>query len=329
MARHRPLRWMSNVLQVGSIVWFGAWLSGRLLGDAWAWSQWLFWIPSVTVLATAAAALVVRSLVGSARPRVGATVQSGIALIALISLLRSDLGVRSFDVGTDSGSVHVLHWNTNWPSSDDPRSLRALADRPADVVLISNRGAITSPDQVRQWAGEGARVVGAGPFALVTRWPVREAVQIAGGGGPGRRWWVARFEVLPPAWEGVPLRIAMVDLPSRPSLPRSAVAEVLHQACEEGSLGDVDLVAGDFNATDGSVIMQRCFPGFRDVLQQAGEGWLATWPRQFPLWRIDHLLMSVRIQAVRGHTIDPGISSHRMTEAWIRRCEPEVSGSAR
>lgn len=329
MARPRLARWCSGILEAASLAWFAAWFVGRLVGDAWGWSQWLFWIPSVTVLALAALALAVRCIGGSATRSRGVAVQAGVILFSLLAVLRSDLGVG---VGVPLNApdlVRVLQWNTNWPSSDDARSLQALALNPADIVLISNRGAITSPDQVRVWAGADARVVGAGPFALVTRWPVREATQIAGGGGPGKRWWVARFEVFPPEWHGQSLRIAMVDLPSRPTLPRTAVADVLRQACEDGSLGEVDLVAGDFNATDGSVILQRCFPGFRDVLQEAGQGWLATWPRRFPLWRIDHMLLGKRIEAVHGRTIDPGISSHRMTEGWLRTRRPAVNGSDR
>lgn len=312
-----------------SLVSCALWLVGRVAGDAWWWSQWLFWIPSAAVLALALAALALSSVVGHARRRPGMAVQSGVALLALVALLRSDLGIRAQEPMITSDTIRVLQWNTNWPASDDARSVQSLAETPADIVLISNRGAITSADQVRLWAGPEARVVGAGPFALVTRWPVGEAVQIAGGGGPGKRWWVARFELLPPMWNGRPMRIAMVDLPSRPTLSRAAVAEALHQACEEGSLGDVDVVAGDFNATDGSVILTRCFPGFHDALQQAGWGWLATWPRRFPLWRIDHILVAPELDVVRGRTVDPGISGHRMTEAWLRRRQPEVNGSVR
>jgi endonuclease/exonuclease/phosphatase (EEP) superfamily protein YafD len=302
---------------------------GRIAEDRWAWSQWLFWIPSVTVVALSAGALATPWVTGEPRrwPRVA--LPMCVLLLSSVAMLRSDVGVGLNAAELGPGTLRVLQWNTNWPSSDDERSVQALASVPADIVLISNRGAITSPDQVRRWAGAEARVVGAGPFAMVTRWPVREAIQVSGGGGPGKRWWVARFEVLPPEWNGEPLRIAMVDLPSKPTLPRAAVAEALRQACDEGSLGDVDLVAGDFNATDGSVILSRCFPTFRDALQVAGRGWLATWPRRFPMWRIDHVLVSASIEPLQGRTIDPGISSHRMTEVRLRKREPGVTGSAR
>jgi hypothetical protein len=240
-----------------------------------------------------------------------------VAAVALSGVLANDLGLLPRHETAGGDAVRVLQWNTSWPSGDDERSLQALARTPADIVLISNRGAITSPDQVRRWAVTGSRVVGAGPFALVTRFPIVEARQVAAGGGPGARWWVARFEVEPPGWGGRTLRIGMVDLPSRPALSRDLVADALMQACESGSLGDVDMIAGDFNATDGSVILTRCFPGFRDAMREAGQGWLATWPRRFPLWRIDHILISGALQAVRGRVLDPGIGSHRMSEMIV------------
>jgi endonuclease/exonuclease/phosphatase (EEP) superfamily protein YafD len=313
----------------GSVAWFAAWFVGRIAEDRWAWSQWLFWIPSVTVMALSAVALATLWVTGEPRRGSRVAIQMSVLLLSTVALLRSDLGIGLNGTDFGPGTVRVLQWNTNWPANDDERSVQALASVPADIVLISNRGAITSPDQVRRWAGPEARVVGAGPFAMVTRWPVREAIQVSGGGGPGKRWWVARFEVLPPDWKGEPLRIAMVDLPSKPTLPRSSVAEALRNACEEGSLGSVDVVAGDFNATDGSVILARCFPGFHDALQASGRGWLATWPRRFPMWRIDHVLVSASIEPLQGRTIDPGISSHRMTEVRLRNRGPGVTGSAR
>jgi endonuclease/exonuclease/phosphatase family metal-dependent hydrolase len=313
MLQVRVIRWLLIALEATSLMLGVGWSIGRLAGDRWTWSQWLFWIPSITLLPLAIVSLA--WLVRAGR-RSRCALQVGIATMALVSIARNDLGMPSSDVvGTDG--VRVLQWNTSWPTSDAEDSLQALARNPADIVLISNRGAITSPDQVRRWAAPGARVVGAGPFALVTRFPIREARQVAAGGGPRARWWVARFEIEPPGWNGRTLRIAMVDLPSRPALSREAVAEALLHACDEGSLGEVDMVAGDFNATDGSVILTRCFPGFRDSLREAGQGWLATWPRRFPLWRIDHLMISGALRAVRGRVVDPGIGSHRMSEAVV------------
>jgi len=311
------MSWIPIPAELASVVAFVAWVVGRLAGDQWVWTQWLFWIPSVAVLTISLLAAALASWAAGSLGRLRAGAQWSVVMVAALATLGSEVGIPWQSDAPPTGALRILQWNTNWPAGDDPRSVEALASVPADIVLISNRGAITSPDQVRLWAGPDARVTGAGPFALVTKVPVVGATQVAAGGGPASRWWVARFEVLPPGWSGRPLRIAMVDLPSRPSLPRSAVAQALLRACEAGSLGEVDVVAGDFNATDGSVILTRCFPDFRDAMREAGHGWLATWPRRFPLWRIDHVLLAPGISAMGGRVIDPGVGGHRMSEVLI------------
>ena len=290
----------------------GLWTVGLVCADRFAWSQWLSWIPAPMVAVAVMGATLAILAARPARWRWHVPFMALAVVASLAWTLRVNVGPGG-QPGTGGPPVTVLQWNTDWPSGNDPRSELALAANPADFVLISNRGSITAAERVQAWAGPDARVFGAGPFALVTRWPVVEATQIAAGGQGTQMWWVARFTVVPPGWEGRPLRIAMVDLPSRPSLSRAAMADALGRACEQGGLGEVDLVAGDFNATETSVILSRCFSGMSDALSEAGSGWLATWPRIMPLWRIDHVLISGRLETRRGGMIDPGVSHHRMT----------------
>ena len=292
------------------------WLAGWACGDDWRWSQWLFWIPPFAVALPATAAWVVTRVWRVGHWKRDERVQAAIVVASIGMGLWRTVGAGPA-AAPDERAVSVLQWNTDWPSGDDARSIAFLAANQADIVALSNRGSITSPDLVRAWAGADARVVGAGPFAIVTHLPVIEARQVAVGGRGRQLWWVARFEVAPPAWNGRTLRIAMVDLPSRPTIAKALIAEGLREACEQGGLGEVDLVVGDFNATDGSVIIDRCFPRFRDALASCGRGWLATWPRSFPLWKIDHVLTGSGVRATAARTLDPGVSHHRATSASI------------
>ena len=300
-------------LQFASMSVGVAFFAGVLVEDRFVLTQWLSWIPAPApaLLAVVALGLTLGARVGAWRLQAAAQVLLVAGAVGV--MMRSTCAVPRAMPAPADAQVRLLQWNTNWPAGDDPRSMEALASATADVVLLSNRGSITSPDMVARWAGQGARVVGAGPFALVTEWPVTEATMVAAGGSWPVIWYVARFTVLPPAWQGRPLRIAMVDLPSRPSLSRMAIAQAMLDGIGRGGLGAVDVVAGDFNAIGGSVILSRCFPGMRDAAREAGSGWYATWPRRFPLWQIDHTLLGAGLRCERAWTEDPGISSHRMT----------------
>lgn len=319
---------IASHVRVVSLLAFAAFGAGVSFEDRTLLTQWLSWIPAVVPLALALLATGVSLMVRQRAWRWRAALQGMLVLLTGTFMLRTSLGLPRGGPDASPTQVRLLQWNTNWPAGDDPRSMQALASAPADVALISNRGSITSVDMVHRWAGARSRVVGAGPFALVTMWPVVEARMVAAGGAGSGSWYVARFVILPPAWQGRPLRIAMVDLPSRPSLPRIEVANAMAQAIETGGLGDVDVVAGDFNAIGGSVILTRCFPRMRDAANEAGVGWYATWPRRFPLWQIDHTLVAAELRCLRAWTIDPGTSSHRMTMSILVPA-PEASDGAR
>ena len=308
-------RWRSTAAaSVASMGWLvgACWIVGMALHDRTVVTQWLSWIPAPSVaVAMALCSLVVGALQGWKGVR-AAHFFATFAIAAAVWTVHTSLGLGTAPAGRDR-SVRILQWNTDWPSGDDPLSATALAGHPADIALISNHGEIMRAAEVARWAPIGARAYLAGPFALVTAWPVLEARQVAASGPFRQACCVASFVVLPPGWDGRPLRIAMVDLPSRPMLPRRDVARVLREGCERGGLGRMDLVAGDFNAIDGSVILRECFPGFRDALDDAGRGWLCTWPRTLPLWKIDHVLLGEGMRAVDGEVRDPGTSHHRMT----------------
>jgi hypothetical protein len=313
---NRPV--LSLVVEVISLAIASAWLVGRIVADRWIWSQWLSWIPSPCVVVAAAVAAGAVWACRRQSWRVGMALQAIAVAAGVIATVQSDVGLPWGSGQAPTDAVRLIQWNTGWPAGDDPRSAEALARVRADLFLISNRGAITSPDIVRGWAGPDARVVGAGPFALVTHLPVIEARQVGVWGLGRSRCWVGRFVVAPPAWNGRTLRIAMVDLPSRPTMSRAMIARQLADVCDEGALGEVDLVAGDFNALDGSVTITSCFPGMRDAMREVGQGWLATWPRRFPLWQIDHVLLAPTVEAFAGRAIDPGVGDHRMSAVTVR-----------
>ncbi|MSR33952.1 MAG: hypothetical protein EXS12_04025 [Phycisphaerales bacterium] len=323
LAKAWRTRWDWAAIAMDAI-WFSlflVWFAGRIVGDRNSFVQWISWIPTLGVVAFGCVWLVCRA---GDRRRHRLRRWGGLACVALAAgaAVRGDFRPWKDSVAQTPQDIRIVQWNTDHPSGNDPRSMTALAtisaEHAVDLFLISNRGSITTQDCVHQWAGANFSNVSAGPFACVTHFPIEEARVIAVTGHGYDMVWVAKFVVRPPLWNGRVLRIAMVDLPSKPTLSRIQVAQELLVAIRRGDLGEVDIVVGDFNALPGSLILSRVFPTFHDSWAEAGSGLRNTWPRLFPLWSIDHVLLAPDMRAISSTTANPGVSKHRMNVVSVR-----------
>ncbi len=313
--------WAARAIDAMWFSLFFVWGIGRIIGDRNSLVQWISWIPTLGVVAFGLVWLACRA---GDRRRHRVRRWGGLACAALAcgAAVRGEFRPWTDHVAPSPQDICIVQWNTDHPSGNDPRSMTALAticaEHDVDLFLISNRGSITTQNCVRQWAGPQFFSAGAGPFACVTTFPIEEARVIAVTGTGNNMIWLAKFVVRPPSWNGRALRIAMVDLPSKPTLSRMQVAQELLTAVHRGDLGDVDIVAGDFNALPGSLILSRVFTNFYDSWAQAGSGLRTSWPRLFPLWSIDHVLLTPDMRAISSVTANPGVSKHRMNIVSLR-----------
>ena len=313
--------WAARAIDAMWFSLFFVWGIGRIIGDRNSLVQWISWIPTLGVVAFGLVWLACRA---GDRRRHRVRRWGGLACAALAcgAAVRGEFRPWTDHVAPSPQDIRIVQWNTDHPSGNDPRSMTALAticaEHDVDLFLISNRGSITTQNCVRQWAGPQFFSAGAGPFACVTTFPIEEARVIAASGKGNDMVWVAKFVVRPPSWNGRALRIAMVDLPSKPTLSRMQVAQELLIDIRRGDLGEVDIVAGDFNALPGSLILSRVFPNFHDSWAQAGSGLRTSWPRLFPLWSIDHVLLTPDMRAISSVTANPGVSKHRMNIVSLR-----------
>ena len=313
--------WAARAIDAMWFSLFLVWGIGRIIGDRNSLVQWISWIPTLGVVAFGLVWLACRA---GDRRRHRVRRWGGLACAALAcgAAVRGEFRPWTDHVAPSPQDIRIVQWNTDHPSGNDPRSMTALAticaEHDVDLFLISNRGSITTQNCVRQWAGPQFFSAGAGPFACVTTFPIEEARVIAASGKGNDMVWVAKFVVRPPSWNGRALRIAMVDLPSKPTLSRMQVAQELLIDIRRGDLGEVDIVVGDFNALPGSLIFSRVFPTFHDSWAQAGSGLRTSWPRLFPLWSIDHVLLTPDMRAISSVTANPGVSKHRMNIVSLR-----------
>jgi hypothetical protein len=73
-------------------------------------------------------------------------------------------------------------------------------------------------------------------------------------------------------------------------------------------------VVGDFNMDLGSASLAAAFPFHRSAFDLVGEGYAASYPRTFPLWHPDQILVGEGIEPCGYRLIDLGVGSHRAQE---------------
>lgn len=226
--------------------------------------------------------------------------------------------------------VRILHWNATSPSAEDTEAQRVdLADREWEVLVISNDATLFGRWFAHRWKdgprGESWPVRRAGPFALVTEHPVLESrLAIASGGI-----WLGVFRIRLPVAGGRELVLHVLDLPSDPKIARGPLLADLRQRLDALDLPEPDLVLGDVNLDAGSRSLSRAYPALDPAFAVAGEGHAASYPRRWPLWQTDQMLVSPQLPVCRYRFIDLGFGTHRAQELSIERDAEEAGADER
>lgn len=286
-----------------------AWLVGRFATDRFAWSQWLWWIPTPAAIAVA-----MLGLIGALRPALRPVRRQrriGIWLVLLITLTAFFGFVENHTLRRDHDpvdGVRILHWNLSYPLPDEYEAYGDALDRlGADITIL------TSASNVPWRREPNLRPQAFGLFTVLTEFP------IVGGRVLALRdtMCLALVEIDTRATLGRTIMLYLVDLPSDPGRPRMAIAQEVRALFRDSGAPPPDLVVGDFNLLRGSASLRRIFPGFRDAFTEAGHGIGATFPRRFPLYHIDHILVAETLRAIDYDLIDPGVGRHRAQAATI------------
>jgi endonuclease/exonuclease/phosphatase (EEP) superfamily protein YafD len=75
------------------------------------------------------------------------------------------------------------------------------------------------------------------------------------------------------------------------------------------------LLGGDFNSPASDIVHRKLTRDFTDAFTAAGTGWGDTYPRRFPILRIDRLYATRHLTPVRAKTVTTRCSDHRMVVA--------------
>jgi len=298
-------------LMTFAAIGLAAWLTGRIVSDRYAWSQWLLWMPTPLALA-----LAMIGLTGAMRPggqphckrirRIGWLVALFLLAGYFAVIEHRLLSFRRCAGGT----LRIAHWNPSAAQVNDPAAgADAIISTDAHISILTNPGGMLHRDPVRQWLGD-ARPVRQYPFGVLTRLPILELRSVAS----AEHMRVVLLKVDTTEQFGRPITLLLIDLPSDPDRARMETAKRLRQWLDEAQLPEIDLYVGDFNLTRNSASLRTIAPQHEHAFNIAGTGYGATYPRGLPIVHIDHMLVSKELTGrIKAYCLrDPQTSHHLM-----------------
>lgn len=294
----RAAGWTGLVLGAALL---GAWLTGRVLSDRWTVSQWLLWMPSLTLMPAFVLAGLGLGLLGVRRRAVAVVLAAGVlGPVGEVADLWRPGSLHSPPPGT----LRILHW-TAGPTMTSTAALEQLMKEtnPSVVIVLGARQAAAGA-ALENW-GAVPGPLPRGEFMVFSTLPVLRCRSLA-------RSHDIQLVALDLAWtSGDPFRMLLVDMPSDPARSRWKAAAQARNLINRTVTTPLDLVLGDFNMTQQSRALRSMLPGWQTVWPSGGHGWGGTWPRQWPLWRIDHVLVQPDSPLPFVQVLDPGTGRHR------------------
>ncbi len=313
----------SRATGVFALAWlcFVAWMIGRITTDRFATLQFLHWIPNTLALGVTLACGC--ALIASKDRWMRNTVVV-LAIVQSVTLIAQDFAVRrasSESEYIDQPFIRIAHFNANWPGIQAlPLAVgiargTAIAFRGSapDVLFLSECGSLLGSDVITTYAPPEAVAIRIGRFGIVSRVPILEATPIFDDGASAAA--LIRFD----QWRGNPPWSALlVDLPSDPNTPRLALLERMRARIDGMAPPAAEVVVGDFNTARGGFALHAVAPQLHHAFDEGGVGFGATYPRAWPLWHIDHMLLAPDVCARRYECVDLGVGRHRMQAAIIQ-----------
>lgn len=302
----------------GSLLWWAlfscafittvAWLVGAIVGDRFALTQGLSWIPvelvSISLAALGTAATVCRR-------------SSEVKWACWLGAIGLGLWAVTEDVGfsrrpSDGAFTKVCFVNAQWPGQEAAESVAtSLASLTFDLLIVTDAGPRLLPRLNMLAETRGDRLITVGQFAVVTRLEVSGVRTLFADGLST----VAELNAMIGAQSA--LRVAIFNLPSHWNRPRMLLATNLHRSLSSLGTDSADLAVGDFNMTNGPALA-ALLPAMRDSFTLAGSGWRGTYPSSLPLWQSDHIFVGSSWECAYSAGITLRGTPHRALEVWVR-----------
>jgi hypothetical protein len=247
------------------------------------------------------------------------------------------------------GRIRVLDWNVTNIEREEQIIAPVLTQAP-DVVVMVNPDSRVHWGMVFEAFGELPHRAADLGMIVASRYPVLRTgatwlmlpppedaeghVAPGAHADPGRAMYV---ELDTRAALGRTTVLRVIDMPSDERLSRWALAERAAAVIDawkgpervytQGGAGAVitqgagfpraDVLVGDFNIPRGSASLSLMTRGMENAFDQAGFGWVRSWPRARAVFHIDQTFVGPAVRAVRYEVVDPGVGYHRLQVADI------------
>lgn len=236
--------------------------------------------------------------------------------------------------------LRVVFWNASGAELTYPPTL--LSRHQPDLVVVGGPRWKMGRDMLFKAVSEHRlgpeHVLWRGQFAVASRYPILESGYTTLGLGGERSGMVierhgsaaidhgeALYMELDARDDlGRTLVVWVLDLPSDPSLSRRDMVDRARLVIDTWPGGggegfpEPEIAMGDLNTPRGSWSLSRLLPQMRHAAADAGWGPLGSFPRERPLWHIDHVFVRRPIGAVEYRLVDPGEGRHLMQVAELR-----------
>jgi vancomycin resistance protein VanJ len=219
--------------------------------------------------------------------------------------------------GGGAYDLRVLSHNVDAANPDPEKTAQDLLAADADVMALEEITAADMKIYKAAFAEEYPYEVSRDTVALWSKYPVAQSKSV----DVGFKWTRAlRAEVSTP--EGkvavyvAHLASVRVGTSGFTSDQRNDTIEALGRQIADEKLAGV-IVMGDFNGTANDRSLAPLTSGLRSAQGAAGHGFGFTWPSDFPMARIDHIMVR-GVTPTKAWVMSPTGSDHRPVVAEVR-----------
>lgn len=267
--------------------------------------------PAVVVtLFTASVVLFVRL-----RRRRWAVVSAVALIVAVVVWVQTDY-VHANPPQSDGDSMRLVVWNLARPSRRSERFIPTLKEVNGDIMVLVESG--RESERRRQfWQSHFPHhhVVQFEPdITVLSRYPITgKTLHVVKT--------LSRIGVCDLTTPFGDMTVFAVDIDSTLTRSRKPAIDRVYEIAR--SKGGPVVIMGDFNTPHTSLLFEKMRRSFQQAFEQAGDGWITTWPALCPALALDHIWLSPDLVPVRADVRRTFRSDHALVMADVKVAQPK------